>query len=81
MGAYHFEEQLIDHDVQSNYASWNFASGIGPGKTLNFNILGQSTKFDGKGEFIRRWVPELRDVPVDYIHDPWNMPSEMQAKC
>jgi deoxyribodipyrimidine photo-lyase len=47
---------------------------------LNFNILGQSTKFDAKGDFIKRWVPELGSVPVDYIHDPWNMPSDIQAK-
>jgi deoxyribodipyrimidine photo-lyase len=38
-GAYYFEEILIDHDVQSNYASWSFASGIGPGKVLLFNAL------------------------------------------
>ena len=78
MGAYHFEEYLIDHDVQSNYASWNFAAGIGPSKTLNFNILGQSQKFDAKGKFIRKWVPELHSVPLDYLHDPWNMNAELQ---
>ena len=38
-GAHHFEEKLIDHDVQSNYGSWNFASGIGAGKVLFFNTL------------------------------------------
>ena len=39
-GAHHFEEALIDHDVQSNYGGWVFSSGIGPGKVYNFNILG-----------------------------------------
>lgn len=32
-GAYHFEEKLIDHDVQSNYGGWNSAAGVGPGRT------------------------------------------------
>ena len=38
-GAHHFEEMLIDHDVHSNYASWNFAAGLGPGKTYHFNVV------------------------------------------
>ena len=39
MGAYHFEEKLIDHDVQSNYGGWAFSSGIGPGRVLVFNSV------------------------------------------
>lgn len=73
-GAYYFEEKLIDHDVQSNYGSWCFSAGVGPGKVLAFNSLGQSSKFDAHGEFIRKWCPELTSIPTDYIHDPWNMP-------
>lgn len=38
-GAHHFEEVLVDHDVTSNYGGWNAASGLGPGKVLNFNAL------------------------------------------
>jgi deoxyribodipyrimidine photo-lyase len=38
-GANYFEEKLIDHDVQSNYGGWNSASGIGPGRVYNFNII------------------------------------------
>lgn len=41
-GAHHFEEVLVDHDVTSNYGGWNAASGLGPGKVLNFNALRQS---------------------------------------
>jgi len=41
------------------YGAWNFAAGIGPSKTYNFNILGNSIKFDLNGKFIRTWVPEL----------------------
>jgi deoxyribodipyrimidine photo-lyase len=38
-GAHYFEEKLIDHDVQSNYACWNFLAGLGPGAVYNFNVL------------------------------------------
>lgn len=85
-GAMHFEEKLIDHDFQSNYGSWNFASGIGPGKTLRFNVLKQSTDYDPCGTFIKKWCPELKNVPYrstagnrerEYLHDPWNMPESV----
>ena len=64
---------LIDHDVHSNYGGWAFTAGMGPGEVRTFNTMLQSTKFDPKGDFIRRWVPELTNVPSELIHDPWNM--------
>lgn len=79
-GAHHFEQQLIDHDVQSNYGGWAGSSGIGPGRVLVFNSLLQSQKFDVDGKYIRMWCPELAEVPTDYIHDPWNMPQSLQKK-
>ena len=72
---------MIDHDVQSNYGSWHFASGLGPGKILFFNTLTQSVRFDTGGEFIRLWCPELANVPTTYIHDPWNMPPDVANEC
>ena len=80
----HFEEKLIDHDYQSNYASWNFAAGLGPGRLLRFNVLKQSTEYDPQGKFIKKWCPELDKVPRgsreerEYLHDPWNMPVSVQ---
>ena len=77
-GAHYFEEKLIDHDVQSNYGGWCFSAGIGPGRVLVFNSLTQSAKFDAQGEYIKKWCPELAGVPIEYIHDPWNMPLSLQ---
>ena len=79
-GAHWFEQQLIDHDVQSNYGGWCGSAGIGPGRVLVFNSLLQSQKFDTAGIYIRKWCPELSSVPDDYIHDPWNMPKTLQNK-
>ena len=39
IGAHHFEELLIDHDVQSNYGAWNAMAGVGPGRVNYFNTL------------------------------------------
>ena len=79
-GAHYFEEKLIDHDVQSNYGGWSFSAGIGPGRVLVFNSLTQSMKFDPEGKYIKMWCPELTNVPVSYIHDPWNMPDSLQKQ-
>lgn len=80
-GANYFEERLIDHDVHSNYGGWCFSAGIGPGRVLVFNSLTQSAKFDAQGEYIKKWCLELAKVPLEYIHDPWNMPASLQKSC
>ena len=71
-GAHYFEQMLVDHDVRSNYGGWSACSGLGPGKVNFFNTLLQSKKFDPNGEYIKRWIPELKDVPAEHIHDIWN---------
>ncbi len=45
------------------------------------NIVKQSYDFDKDGDFIMLWVPELRDFPTEYIHEPWNMPRNVQGSC
>jgi len=79
-GAHHFEEVLIDHDVQSNYGSWNFSAGIGPGRTYNFNTIKQSKDFDSEGKFIKMWCPELASLPLEFVHEPWKMKAADQEK-
>lgn len=43
-----------------------------------FNSLKQSRDFDKEGKYIKMWCPELKDVPLQYLHDPWNMPKSLQ---
>jgi deoxyribodipyrimidine photo-lyase len=40
-----------------------------------FNPTRQGQQFDPDGAYVRRWVPELRDVPDRYVHEPWTMPG------
>ena len=66
--------------MQSNYASWNFSAGIGPGKVYNFNSIKQSRDYDSKGKFIKMWCPEIETVPVAYVHEPWRMPADLSQQ-
>ncbi|CAJ1367395.1 unnamed protein product [Effrenium voratum] len=75
-GADWFESHLIDYDVTSNWGNWVRCAGLTDSGLSSFNVVRQSQKFDPLGTYLRRWVPELQDVPSDLIHEPWLMTSE-----
>ena len=79
-GAYYFEERLIDYDAASNYNNWAVSSGLGPGPVPNLNIVEQSKELDPEGDYIKLWCPELNLVPKECIHNPWDMPYELQKE-
>lgn len=72
MGAAYFESMLIDYDPCSNYGNWNTVAGIGSDAkdTRYLNILSQAKRFDSNGEYVKRWIPELKEVPAEKIHRP-----------
>ena len=81
-----FLQHLVDGDPAANNGGWQWTAGTGTDAAPYFRIfnpISQSKKFDPRGEFIRRWVPELANVPNDYIHEPWLMPPLVQksANC
>jgi deoxyribodipyrimidine photo-lyase len=83
MGERYFTEHLIDGDFASNNGGWGFSSstGVDPQPYFRiFNPLLQSEKFDPDGEYIRKWVPELKDVKGKAIHDPYGRGAEVMAK-
>lgn len=47
-------------------------------QVMVYNPVGQSQEFDPKGVFIRHWCPELKAVPLEYLHTPWEMPLALQ---
>ncbi|KAF1351179.1 putative Deoxyribodipyrimidine photo-lyase [Delphinella strobiligena] len=76
LGERFFMESLIDGDFASNSGGWGFSAscGVDPQPYFRiFNPLLQSEKFDADGEYIRKWVPELRGVRDKAVHDPYGM--------
>lgn len=78
-GADWFESLLLDYDVCSNWGNWVAAAGLTGGRVNKFNIAKQSNDYDPQGEYIRTWVPELKNVPTRRIHEPWLMSRDEQA--
>jgi len=77
-----FMEHLIDGDPAANNGGWQWTAGTGTDAAPYFRIFNpvtQGKKFDPEGAFVRRWVPELANVPVNYIHTPWEMPLNIQS--
>ncbi|HEY4995609.1 MAG TPA: FAD-binding domain-containing protein, partial [Aestuariivirga sp.] len=71
-----FWDCLVDADIAANSASWQWVAGCGADASPYYRIFNpilQGTKFDPDGEYVKRWVPELRVVPTQYIHAPWEM--------
>jgi len=69
-----FWDTLVDADIANNTASWQWAAGCGADAAPYFRIFNpilQGDKFDSQGEYIRRWVPELGELPNRYINKPW----------
>ncbi|MDZ4770934.1 MAG: deoxyribodipyrimidine photo-lyase [Chloroflexota bacterium] len=73
-----FMRHLIDGDPAANSGGWQWAAGTGTDAQPYFRIFNpviQSQKFDPDGAYIRRWVPELRDLSNQDIHEPWKLAS------
>ncbi|UXI04061.1 deoxyribodipyrimidine photo-lyase [Photobacterium sp. TY1-4] len=73
-----FMSHLIDGDLASNNGGWQWAASTGTDAQPYFRVFNPTTqgeRFDPKGEFIRKWVHELKDVPDKYIHEPHRWPQ------
>jgi len=78
LGEEWFWDTLVDADLASNAASWQWIAGCGADAAPYFRIFNpilQSKKFDGAGAYIRKFVPELKDLSDKDIHAPWEAPE------
>ena len=83
-GEAYFAQQLNDFDLSANNGGWQWAASSGCDAQPYFRIFNpvtQSERFDPEGRFIRRYLPELANVPNKYIHAPWTMSATAQADC
>lgn len=76
-GERYFMQQLVDGDMAANNGGWQWSAGTGTDAAPYFRIFNpvtQGLKCDAEAEFIRKWVPELANVPAAIAHEPWKDP-------
>lgn len=72
-----FWDTLVDADLAQNAASWQWVAGCGADAAPYFRIFNpalQGARFDPDGAYVRRFVPELANVPDRFVHTPWLAP-------
>lgn len=83
-GARWFWDCLLEADLASNSASWQWCAGSGADAAPYFRIFNpvlQSGKFDGDGDYILRFCPELKRLPKRYLHCPWEADTAILAEA
>ena len=75
LGAQHFMDWLVDADVANNSGNWQWVAGTGNDTRPNrrFNLLRQAHRHDPQGDYVRRHVAELADIPGPAVHEPWKL--------
>jgi len=79
-GAKWFWDTLVDADLASNTLGWQWSGGCGADAAPYFRVFNpiiQGQKFDPDGDYVRRYVPELKKMPNTFIHTPWEAPDNI----
>ena len=80
-GAAWFWDTLVDADLANNTLGWQWIAGCGADASPYFRIFApvtQGERFDGAGEYVRRWVPEIARLPDKFLHAPWTAPANVR---
>jgi deoxyribodipyrimidine photo-lyase len=80
-----FMRLLIDGDEANNNGNWQWIASVGvdpqPAYRRIYNPARHMERFDPRGDYVRRYVPELRDVPDEHLREPWKMPAAVQREA
>lgn len=83
-GAAWFNDTLFDADLANNTLGWQWVAGCGADAAPYFRIFNptaQGEKFDPQGDYIRRWVPELAELPSPWLHAPADAPRDVLVRA
>ena len=75
-GEKYFRNCLLDFNEANNISGWQWVAGSGADAAPYFRIFNpilQGEKFDKQGEYVKKWIPELKNVPSKFIHKPWEL--------
>lgn len=85
LGEAHFMRLLIDGDQANNNGNWQWIASVGvdpaPVYRRLYNPTSQRDTYDPTGQYVRKYVPELQNVPDEYLSEPWRMPRDVQEKA
>ena len=78
-GEKYFKNCLLDYNQANNVSGWQWVAGCGADAAPYFRIFNpilQGEKFDKDGEYVKKWIPELKNVPKKFLHRPWELNNE-----
>ena len=79
-GEKYFRNSLLDFNEANNVAGWQWVAGCGADAAPYFRIFNpilQGERFDKKGNYVKKWIPELSKIPEKFIHKPWELDKEI----
>ena len=82
-GERHFRNCLMDFNEANNVAQWQWVAGCGADAAPYFRIFNpilQGEKFDKEGIYTKKWVPELKNIPNEFLYKPWELEKKYQEQ-